>query len=314
MNVQVYLRLDHMLVDQPDIDLPVLQQLLAKGSVTGSTQAFEAALCQGFGVEKQLDWPTAALAWLGEGNDPAGGFWLHADPVNLQLQRDHFTLNAPVPLPLTETESNALLATLNGHFSEDGFVFHAAASGRWYLQVANASAISTSFPGEAVGRDIRGFLPAGAAAEHWRGVFNEIQMLLHEHPVNRAREETDILPVNSLWFSGSGTMPSSVHPPSNTVVADDPLTKGLALRAGRTIFPLAGDLELPDEDVVLVLGGGRDNLVQWLSHIMAGLRSRNIRRLDMNLFVHDRHAHVALRSGDLWKFWRKPQPLAAYFS
>lgn len=315
MNVQVYLRLDRLLMNQPDLAMPVLQHLLAKGSVTKNTQTYEAALCQAFRVEQQPDWPAAALSWLGEGNEPDEGFWLYADPVNLQLQRDHFTLGLPAPLVLSKTEADTLCASLNQHFQEDGLAFKVGNSSRWYLRQAMPSNIVTSFPSQAAGRDIRDHLPKGRDGERWRSVLNEIQMLLHEHPINRAREEQGRPLINSFWVSGPGSLPSQGHVSPKTVFATEPLARGLAKWAGKVALPLPDKFDFSNEkEVLVVLEDGQENLEQSLAQIRAALRSRSIRRLTLNIFFRDRQLHVALKPNDLWKFWRKPQPLVSYFS
>lgn len=315
MNVQVYLRLDRLLMNQPDLAMPVLQHLLAKGSVTKNTQTYEAALCQAFGIKQQPDWPAAALSWLGEGNEPGEGFWLYADPVNLQLQRDHFTLGLPAPLTLSKAEADTLRASLNQHFREDGLEFKIGNSGRWYLQQTVSSNMVASFPSQAAGRDIRNHLPMGQDAERWRGVLNEIQMLLHEHPINNAREEQGQPVINSFWISGPGKLPSQGKGPSKTVFAAEPLARGLAEWAGKAALPLPDGFDYPKEkDVLLVPKDGQENLEQVLAKILAALSKRSIRHLVLNIFFHDRQLHVALKPSDLWKFWRKPLPLASYFS
>lgn len=317
MHVQVYLRLDPLTLARPDFAMPALEHLLAKGSVTKNTEVFEAALCQTFGVEKQLDWPAAALSWLGEGNAPGDYFWLYADPVNLQLQRDHFTLNLPAPVPLTSAESGALSASLNQHFNENGLMFCVAVSGRWYLRLAYPVAVTTRFPSEAAGRDVRNFLPQGATGEKWHGVLNEIQMLLHEHPVNRMREEQGLPVINSLWFSGAGLVPLLAHVPPRTVLANDSLAKGLSHWAGRDALPLSPHFALSDaeyQDVLLVLDDAQQANAQWLASLLAALRRRDVKRLTIDIFIQDRHVHAALKPRDLWRFWRKPEPLESYFS
>jgi hypothetical protein len=37
-----------------------------------------------------------------------------------------------------------------------------------------------------------------------RRLQNEVQMLLHEHPINQQREQKGLLAVNSFWLSGTG--------------------------------------------------------------------------------------------------------------
>lgn len=303
-----------MLAQQNDVT-SVLQHLIAKGSVSKSTQAFEAALCAAFGVNKRGEWPAAALSWLGEGHDPGDHFWLFADPVNLQLQRDHFTLNLPLPVMLPEAESEALLTSLNQHFAADGFTFLAAPSGQWYLQSATPANIVTSFADEAAGRDIREFLPRGEDAEQWRRVLNEIQMLLHEHPVNQAREEQGQSVINSLWLSGSGQLPALRNNPPRLVMGKHPLAKGLARWSGRDALPLPDGFALLDEDdVLLVLEEGQEGLAQWLKHMPVWLQTRKVKHLTLDIFVHDHHLRATLKPRDLFKFWRKPQPLTVDFA
>lgn len=313
MKCQVFLRLDPSRLAQPDFSMPILEHLLAKGSVTKDTNVLESLLCECFGLQRQLDWPAAALSWLGEGNAPGDYFWLFADPVNLQLQRDHFSINLPAPVPMTSSEAAALVASLNAHFAEDGGQFFVAASGQWYARLPYPLAVKTSWLAQAVNRDIRDFLPSGTAAENLHKLANEIQMLLHEHPVNKAREEQNLPVINSLWFSGTGLIPLAASTPPKTVFSEYPLAKGLASWAGRDALPLPADLLFPAEDAMLVM----DNAAQdetWLEQLLAALGKRKIRQLTLDVFAADRHLHAELKPSDLWKFWRKPQALEAYFT
>ena len=50
-------------------------------------------------------------------------------------------------------------------------------------------------------------LPIDRATAHWRRLSNEVQMLLHDHPVNLRRQQAGQVPVNALWFWGGGALP-----------------------------------------------------------------------------------------------------------
>ena len=313
MNVQVYLRLDPLLLGRPELSMPALEHVLAKGSVCKSTQVFEAALCEAFGVERQLDWPAAALSWLGEGNDPGDSFWFYADPVSLELQRDHFSLNLPVPVTMEASEATALCALLNAHFNEDGWQFHVAASGQWYMGSRHPFPVTTSSPASAAKRDIRNYLPQGMAAEKLQQLINEIQMLLHEHPINMTREEQNRPVINSLWFSASGHMPLTRVPP-RLVWSDHPLAMGLAGWAGRDALPLPADDVLPQEDAILVLDAARHDSELWAKQLSAALGAKKLAQLSFDIFAIDQHLHVVLEPFDMWKFWRKVKPLESYFA
>ena len=61
--------------------------------------------------------------------------------------------------------------------------------------------------------------------KRWHSILNEIQMVLHEHPVNEAREGRGEPPVNSVWLWGAGPMPGDVDAPFQSVSANDPITR-----------------------------------------------------------------------------------------
>ncbi|MFA6178609.1 MAG: hypothetical protein WC696_03235, partial [Candidatus Methylopumilus sp.] len=184
-----------------------LARLLAVGRQQRMAGTVEASLCQATGVSRQADWPLAPISRLGEGASDAGsGYWLKVDPVHLVLQRDYFSLGPRLSLSLEE--SQALLALLNQHFAADGLTFLAASSpDYWYLQLQDDPQISTAELGVAIGRDTTSYMPQGQGAAKWNRLLNEMQMLLHEHPINQARELRGELAANSAWLSGGGVLP-----------------------------------------------------------------------------------------------------------
>ncbi|HSF70871.1 MAG TPA: hypothetical protein VLA25_01165 [Methylotenera sp.] len=145
----------------------------------------------------------AALAWQQLGNDAGTGYWLYAAPVHLVLQRDTFSLAAPVPLPLEAEEISALTSTLNTHFEADNlkFFWH---DNQWFLRLAINPNIQTTPPEKVVNKDINTFLPAGEGAIKWAAFTNELQMLLFAHPINQVREEKSLPVINSVWCYGGG--------------------------------------------------------------------------------------------------------------
>lgn len=326
MNCHLYLELSPEQLAEPALLQPSLERLLAIGRVKHKQELFEVALCRAFGIAQQRDWPIAPLSWLGEGNDPAGFYWLCADPVHFQLQRDYFSLSYPVPLALTAVESEALLDTLNRHFQRDGlnFFFGGTSSshtGRWYLRLNEVPNIRTSLAMQVVGRDVTTFLPQGEHAAQWHHTLNEIQMLLHDHPVNQAREANGKLPVNSLWLSGGGVLPgravSDDKPGSKIIFTDNPLAKGMALTADLPCFDLPENAKAlsssVQENVWLVLDNADDAEFRWFAPLLAGLREGKIRQLNLNLASADRMLNVLIQPRDLWKFWRKPKSLKTCF-
>ena len=149
----------------------------------------------------------AAIAWASiqkKADNQAGrAYWLYATPVHLVLQRDTFSLAAPVPLPLENDEIYALTSLFNKHFERDNmqFFWH---ENTWFLRLASNPNIQTYAPEAALNKAIGVYLPTGEGATKWASFSNEIQMLLFDHPVNIAREAKRLPAINSIWCYGGG--------------------------------------------------------------------------------------------------------------
>jgi hypothetical protein len=76
-------------------------------------------------------------------------------------------------------------------------------------------------------------LPRGADARLFMQRINELQMLLHSHTVNLARDDEARPVVNGLWLWGGGTLTSATAP-FDLIAADDFLTRALAQQSGVT--------------------------------------------------------------------------------
>ncbi len=59
-------------------------------------------------------------------------------------------------------------------------------------------------PHTILNREVTHYLPRGEEARRLIGLMNSTQMVLADHPLNRARKEKGLRPVNSLWFWGAG--------------------------------------------------------------------------------------------------------------
>jgi hypothetical protein len=326
--------------DFPDIhrglELPALQRLLARGRRGGAedaeSESAEAWLCQHFEVDKQGDWPAAPYCLLADGGQPGKHHWLRADPVHLKLESGRLVLAASGVFSISQQEAESLADSLNAHFSANGLVFYPLRPDRWYLRVERAPALETTALPEAAGRSIDALLPRGADAAAWRARLNEMQMLLHGHAVNDARERAGALPINSVWIWGGGSIANSAATPCNAVWTGDPLAAGLAQAARIAARPLPGDAaELlragASTGVNLVLldalraaaqysdaHGWRTALQQlerdWFAPLLQALRQERIGMLSLHAPGPAGGLSVELAKGDLRRFWRRVKPLA----
>ena len=149
---------------------------------------------------------------------------------------------------LAPDDASALTATLNAHFATDGLVFVAPRPNQWFARSATVPAIVTRPLTAALGQPLRALLPSGPDAGKWRRWQDEIQMLLHEHPVNVARERCAQSPVNSLWLWGGGTPPPANASKIRTC-ANGGTAAALAAYAGAPASSLPANLDA-------VLGNG----------------------------------------------------------
>ena len=57
-----------------------------------------------------------------------------------------------------------------------------------------------------IGRKADPYIEQSRQALPWYKLMNEMQMFMHQHEINGDRLESDLLPVNSLWFWGAGDL------------------------------------------------------------------------------------------------------------
>lgn len=184
--------------------------------------------------------PVAAVTAAYDGLDAEQGWWMRADPVYLQPDRDQAVLVASEELDLQPEECAALLETINTHFAADGWQLYAPHPQRWYLQLNEADAIRTTPLANVMGRGVNQYLPQGESRRQWHSRLNELQMLLHNHSINQQRVQAGKLPVNSVWLWGEGSMPHGGGSPAwDQVYSDDVLVAAMAQRTARKHAPLA---------------------------------------------------------------------------
>jgi len=305
------------------LELPALGALLGRGRrERRPAVSFERWLCEAFGVrsEELQELPIGALRLLGEGIDPGKDAWLCADPVHLRFSRNTLVIDAAGP-DLAIEEAAPLVAALNEHLGE----FIAPHPRRWYLRARHAPRIATHPLSAVTGRTLEPFLPQGEDARDWRRLINEAQVLLHNHPLNVAREAAGRPMANSLWPWGAGILPDAAKAPAPHVHADQPLALGLAKLAGVPAAPLPQKAEdaVPHSLTFLdTLGEAAQGLdaaawrngleeleARWFAPSLAALKARRIHGLRLTALGDDAIVDLTLDAGDLWQFWRRPKTL-----
>lgn len=302
------------------LELRALEKLTARGTrIREPADSAEAWLFARYGFPAGTR-PSAPYCLSAEGIVPGNHYWSHADPVHLGLQRTGMSVVDASQFSLEQNEADALVAALNSHFATDGLEFSAPVPHRWYVKstrplpaarpLAEArgdEAEQNPFPGDDGG---------------WKRLLSEIQMLLHAHPVNAAREERNVLPINSLWLWGGGTLAAPAQKPFDAVFADSLLASGLHHAAGGQPLPLsttplppiAGNALIEEESLSIPAAYGdfwawREALAnlesRWFTPLLHDLEQSKIAALTLHFPAPGSGLRLEVRRSDLWKAWRR---------
>lgn len=170
----------------------------------------------------------AALRFYGQTGDRPAVWIAAADPVYLEPRLDHLFLHAMAPGDLRPRDLRSLFDHLQSTLAADGDMAFARVGRYAYIRAdrgfptaaMSAAAVDQRVPNE--------HMPTGADADGFRRVVSEIEMALHEHPVNVAREAAGRFPVNSLWLWGGGlpARPDETPPALPVLFSNDPLLIG----------------------------------------------------------------------------------------
>lgn len=169
-------------------------------------------------------WPFAARAARADGLDVGDDAWGMVSPAHWHVGTDQVSLVDPGELQLDEATSRSLFEAVRPLFA--GFApggaaaqpsparpvrFEWGAPSRWYVAHASLDGVRSASLDRVAGRNVDPWLvqrEGGGSGEAtlapWRRLQAEVQMLLHEHPLNVEREAKGLLPVNSFWLSGCG--------------------------------------------------------------------------------------------------------------
>jgi hypothetical protein len=309
---------------------PSLETMLARGRRTAAAWGSpEQWLLEAFSVAQQNDWPSAPFALLGEGRAPGDEFWAHAEPVHLRAERDRVLLADSSLLDVADDEARALAEAVGRHFGGELHI-EVASARRWYARIAHPPAQPT-IPLTGVSSSP---VEPGSASIGWHALMNEIQMLLHEHPVNEAREARGAPAINGLWLWGGGRLAEARAPGLRSVIAVNPLARGLAAAAGVRASNIPAQAQRwldqgePDGVHLFVL----EHLVRaaraadptewvhalqslerdWLEPLAQALGRARIGMVTLHGSGGAGALSVETTRSDLRRFWRRRRPLARY--
>ncbi|MCE2681170.1 MAG: hypothetical protein LW629_12210 [Burkholderiales bacterium] len=138
---------------------------------------------------------------------PANTRWW-VSPVHIEVGRDGVRLVPPDELALTETEARALWDLAQPLLQAQGW----QAQTQWGVPLSMGQLMQAPTPLNAKihspwasgRRKLTDQLPNGPDLQEWRRLWMGLQMELHGHPVNEARNARGLPEVNAFWWWGGG--------------------------------------------------------------------------------------------------------------
>lgn len=225
----------------PQTRFPVLEKWLARGLKQKSSDDL---LLSEFGIKLEDNQTHAALSLLAEEGieyEQGNSYWLRADPVYLQADRDTALLLAHEEIELTQDEASKLVNDINQHFSDEPWQLHAPHPHRWYLKAEQQQNLKTYPVTTALANDIKEYAFRGSDADYWLKITNEVQMLLHSASVNFERESRGKLTANSVWLWGGGSLPENKENTSckyTQIITNNIYYEGVAKYCDINVIPL----------------------------------------------------------------------------
>jgi len=192
---------------------PQLARLAGRGSVSkrpidARQDALHVAILDALQLHDVADkYPSAAVIRTALGDERADGFWLRAQPIHFAAGLDRLTT---IPLQgdarMSATERKSLSPTFADHLQSTGLELHEGADGEWLLRSGAPLQVQTVSPDFAAANPAEDILPRGRDAGGLRRLMTEMQMLLHEHPLNTQRQLRGRPVLNAIWLYGEGML------------------------------------------------------------------------------------------------------------
>lgn len=292
---------------------PTLARFAGRGSVApraidSHSDPLRAAVLDALKLQDVAEnYPSAAVRRTGLTNERAPGFWLRVQPIHFIAGLDRITtVVLRGASRMTDAERSSLDPLFAEHLQSSGLQLHAA-NDEWLLRSASPLQLQTTSPEFAAANPLSEILPRGADAGPIRRLMTELQMLLHEHPVNERRQARGAPAINAAWVHGEGMLSdvSSVSLPAG--YGEDSFLRGIYRLHDQAVGATPADAksllaQLRGPAVAVIDPPDLDALeAQWLAPLARALLSGAISNLTLMFDAWQ----VTVGRADMFKLWRR---------
>jgi hypothetical protein len=302
---------------------PALELLFSRGSPAQvpaeSANHLRFAL---FGIEPEDRLPVAALTHVSDQKKTplADHYWLRSDPVTLWADMAQVFMTSHGFADLNPYERNEIENCIRTVLMEEGIDLHSNHPERWCIALNKPLEFEFTSLDDALGMDLADALPAHPQAGYWRRILNEIQVALHNCPVNIKRRQSGRQEINSVWFWGGGFLPDAApHDLIDTVYSNNPVTRGLAIindcrlkglrLAGQGEYSRDGQSILIDWTAVSQYAVEELELLEGLTRQLIKLADQD--RLVLHVYAGDGEGRIYNRRSHR-RFWKRRAHLSRW--
>lgn len=305
---------------------PGIGHLARFGEKTTLAEGWRAWTARWLGLPQYAREPAASVAAAALADAPADrAVWL-ATPLHWVAGLTSLHVDRRSVLRLSSADSEQLAASFRDTFRGSGFELHPLADGELLVSgPAQLAHTTTAEPARMLLTPVAESFPAGEGASALRRLSTEIEMWLHDHPVNDERARRGAPPVATLWLWGGGaaavSRAAAAREGSAAAFGSDSYVRGLWRLAGGEIRPMPvdwaaviGEPRAPRVLAVVEVAELLHANASWrladtlaeidrrlLSPALAALHRGALERLV--LVANDRS--LAVRASDRLRFWRR---------
>lgn len=302
----IYLRLSGLAL--PDAARsPLLERMLARAGMRRAETDWRQRAYRLVAAEPAPMPGIGAAALCGEIGPIGAGAVFLASPVHCEAGMVSVRLPVDGMISLSSAEAGQLAREFNRDFADAKQRLVATPSARLFCVFADTTTAFTHDPLAVCGRDIGGFQPSGSDGSRLRRLMSEIEMWLHGHVLNHARNARGDVPITGLWLWGGGQALSALPALDGWTAGSDPLFGAWPARTG---IPAQG------RNGVVVLNDPPGSAAwqrteqAWLTPALAALRAGRIRQLELSIGAQG----FMLRRGWSLRAWRREQSWWEYLS
>jgi hypothetical protein len=300
---------------------PYLARLGGRGVVgalpppLAGLRAWQVALLDALGVPDHARYPSAAVTRSGAAGEPARGFWLQLQPMHFVAGLDRLTaVMLHGASDVTRAELAELEPTIGAHLRTAGMHLATTAHNEWLVHSERALDLQMSTPDSAAASPLEQAMPQGRDAPALRRLMTELQMLLHEHPVNVARARRGLPEINAVWFHGGGELRELQRYSLPQAFGDHLYLRGIYRLNELDVTAAPPDARtllarLQSRAVAVVAADDVDALeAAWIAPLTRALSTGALARLDLVLDCW----RITVARHALLKFWRSPRTPAEW--